>query len=191
MRIVEITACTIIISFGFLSTITLLWKQLKLVASWEIIYILWKQKDRNGQVESHLMWYSWTMLWDLVSAPLMAVVSHRDLSPAAEVDTRSSFRIVIRRDCPGPDPRDPISLSFIEVSSSLRLGCRTLFWRILKSLCLPPFHPQGLISQFCLLFLSSCRKQLEDWSQQLFGCDKDNLALKAEMRNFLLLRGFL
>lgn len=190
MRIVEITACTIIISFGFLSTTTLLWKQLKLAASWEIISILWKQKDRNGQVESHLMRYSWTMLWDSVSASLMAVVSHRDLSPAAEVDTRSPFRIVIRRDCPGPDPRDPISFSFIEVSSSLRLGCHTLFWCILKSLCLPPFHPQGLISQFCLPFLSSCRNQLEVWSQLHFGCDKDNLALKAEMRNFLL-RGFL
>lgn len=188
MRIVEITACTIIISFGFLSTTTLLWKQLKLAASWEIISILWKQKDRNGQVD--LMRYSWTMLWDSVSAPLMAVVSHRDLSPAAEVDTRSPFRIVIRRDCPGPDPRDPISFSFIEVSSSLRLGCHTLFWCILKSLCLPSFHPQGLISQFCLPFLSSCRNQLEVWSQLHFGCDKDNLALKAEMRNFLL-RGFL
>lgn len=46
----EITACTVIISFGSLSTATLLWKHLELVASREIVYILWKQKARNDPV---------------------------------------------------------------------------------------------------------------------------------------------
>ena len=106
---------------------------------------------------------SWTVLWDSVSAPLMAVVSPRDVSPAAE-----DFRIVACRDCLGTDPRDHISFFFIEESSILRLGCDTFFWLNFKLVCLTLFHPQGPISQFSLLFLSSCRKQVEDWSRLHF-----------------------
>lgn len=52
--------------------------------SWKVVYILWKQKDRNGLIESHLMQNSWTVPWVSVSTPLVAVGSHRDLSAAAE-----------------------------------------------------------------------------------------------------------
>lgn len=48
-------ACTIIISFDCLSPTTILWKQLELVISWEVFYILWKQKDRNGLGENPSM----------------------------------------------------------------------------------------------------------------------------------------